>query len=372
MTVTEAGDLAGAPVLMTLDAVGGVWRYAMDLASALVPHGFSFVFAGFGPPPQPHQRQEAERLGTLIWHHAPLDWMVETGEALEGIGALIRETARAEGAGLIHLNLPSQAADLNAPVPVVTVSHSCVPSWFRQTRGEAPPDHWRWHVDLNRRGLEQADVAIAPSSSHAQTLHQVYGQGPKIQVVHNSSRASLCRNAGEPFVFAAARWWDDAKNAAVLDAAAAQIRWPVQLAGPLNGPSGARRQISSAAPLGEIPHAGVTGQMRRAAIFVSPSLYEPFGLAALEAARAGAALVLADIPTYRELWDGAALFFDPGNPDALARSVNALSDDAFARRKLSSRSRQRSLRFSPAAQAQAMSTVYRGLITGGQTLEAAE
>ena len=38
------------------------------------------------------------------------------------------------------------------------------------------------------------------------------------------------------------------------------------------------------------------------------ALYEPFGLAVLEAAQAGCALVLSDIPTFRELWDGAALF----------------------------------------------------------------
>ena len=53
--------------------------------------------------------------------------------------------------------------------------------------------------------------------------------------------------------------------------------------------------------------------MARAAIFVSSSVYEPFGLAVLEAAGSGAALVLSDIPTFRELWDEAALFAPPGD-----------------------------------------------------------
>ncbi len=48
-------------------------------------------------------------------------------------------------------------------------------------------------------------------------------------------------------------------------------------------------------------------------IFVSTSLYEPFGLAVLEAAQAGCPLVLSDIATFRELWDGAAIFFPPGD-----------------------------------------------------------
>ena len=46
--------------------------------------------------------------------------------------------------------------------------------------------------------------------------------------------------------------------------------------------------------------------------------YEPFGLAVLEAAQAGCALVLSDIPTFRELWDGAAMFVPPGRRRRLA------------------------------------------------------
>ena len=44
-----------------------------------------------------------------------------------------------------------------------------------------------------------------------------------------------------------------------------------------------------------------------AAIFARPARYEPFGLAILEAAQAGCALVLGDIPSLRELWADAAL-----------------------------------------------------------------
>ncbi len=45
-----------------------------------------------------------------------------------------------------------------------------------------------------------------------------------------------------------------------------------------------------------------------ATVFASMARYEPFGLAVLEAAQAGMRLVLSDIPTFRELWDGAAIF----------------------------------------------------------------
>jgi hypothetical protein len=42
----------------------------------------------------------------------------------------------------------------------------------------------------------------------------------------------------QPFVLSAGRWWDEGKNGAVLDAAAAHTGWPVVMAGPLDGPNG--------------------------------------------------------------------------------------------------------------------------------------
>ena len=44
--------------------------------------------------------------------------------------------------------------------------------------------------------------------------------------------------------------------------------------------------------------------MARASIYALPARYEPFGLSILEAALSGAALVLGDIPSLREVWGG--------------------------------------------------------------------
>ena len=64
-------------------------------------------------------------------------------------------------------------------------------------------------------------------------------------------------------------------------------------------------------PLGELDERTLAGCLSARPVFVSAARYEPFGLAVLEAAQAGCPLVLSDIPTFRELWDGAALFVDP-------------------------------------------------------------
>ena len=66
-------------VLMTLDAVGGVWRYSIDLARALEREGVECVLVGCGPEPTDTQRRECDALdsATLLWTRLPLDWMVQ-------------------------------------------------------------------------------------------------------------------------------------------------------------------------------------------------------------------------------------------------------------------------------------------------------
>ena len=59
-----------------------------------------------------------------------------------------------------------------------------------------------------------------------------------------------------------------------------------------------------------------------AAVVVIPSLGEGFGLPAVEAAACGAPLVLSDLPAHRETMDGAALYFPPGDAEALTARLN--------------------------------------------------
>jgi glycogen(starch) synthase len=68
---------------------------------------------------------------------------------------------------------------------------------------------------------------------------------------------------------------------------------------------------------------------------VVPSIYEPFGMVALEAAAAGTPLVVADTGGLRELveHDITGLRFTPGDVAALADAVSAvLSDEVLGRR----------------------------------------
>lgn len=346
-------------ILMTLDAAGGVWRYAMDLARALTGH--EMVFLGFGPRPSDAQRAEAEAIGKLHWTNLPLDWMVPDPEALAEVPACVAEIAERHEVDLIHLNLPTQAVGLETERPVLAVSHSCVATWFRAVRGTDLPPDWAWQRDLNREGLARADLVMAPSSSHAALLAEVYGPLP-VTVVPNATHAAVRQTEDRAMVIACGRWWDDGKNGAVLDSAAPRMIWPVTMLGPLDGPTGQAFQARNADTPGNLPHEDAMALMRDAGIFVSPSLYEPFGLAVAEAARSAIPLVLADIPTFRELWDGAALFFPPDDRRALANAVNRLAADGGLRRRLGLAAQTRSEGFAPKVQASAMAGLYDCMI----------
>jgi glycosyltransferase involved in cell wall biosynthesis len=348
-------------VLMTLDAVGGVWRYALDLAQALGERDVRCLLLGFGPAPSAEQRAACEAIpnGSLAWADAPLDWMARDAAALHAVAPTIAAKARAFDADLLHLNLPSQAVGVPDDLPVVAASHSCLSTWFRAVRGSALPASLRWQHSLTALGLRRADAIVAPSKSHAAAMQHAYADLPRIHVVPNASRvAPAVRPDKQDFVFAAGRWWDDAKNARTLDDAAATAAWPVLAAGSLDGPDGSVVAFRNVHALGPLHSEDVLALSRRAAVFASPSCYEPFGLAVLEAALCGAALVLADIPTFRELWDGAAVFLPQDDSAAWAAAFNDLAGAPARRRSLGALAQTCARALSPQRQVDGMLAVY--------------
>src|SRR3546814_4158434 len=93
-------------------------------------------------------------------------------------------------------------------------------------------------------------------------------------------------------IFTAGRLWDEAKGMAVLAGAAQQMWLPVHAAGPSRGPGGESIDLDEITQLGVLGEAYMAAWRQRAGLFVSPSLYEPFRLAVLDAALSGCALLL--------------------------------------------------------------------------------
>ncbi len=71
---------------------------------------------------------------------------------------------------------------------------------------------------------------------------------------------------------------------------------------------------------GFVPDDELRALLHRAGCVVIPSLYEPFGIVALEAMAAGAPSIVARTGGLAEIVDGtdAGLLFEPGNPNDLA------------------------------------------------------
>jgi len=347
-------------VLMTIDAVGGVWRYGVDLARGLGAEGIICQLAVCGPAPSLAQQQECCELRnvSLAWTGLPLDWMAGDANALDDVAGTLAAMASDWGADLLHLNLPSQAADLPGAVPVVVTAHSCLATWWRAVKGSDLPQDLRWQWELTARGLRRADAVLVPTASHGMAMVSTYGALKHPYIVANATARPDTTCAKQLFVFAAGRWWDEGKNVATVDAVARLLRWPLLLAGALEGPNVPTFDLHHAQVLGPLTPEATREQMRGAAIFFSPAMYEPFALAVLEAAAHGCALVLSDIPTFRELWSDAALFIAPSDAAGFAAAIDRLMNAPSERQALGQRAAMRARNFAIGRQAKQVRQVY--------------
>jgi glycosyltransferase involved in cell wall biosynthesis len=71
--------------------------------------------------------------------------------------------------------------------------------------------------------------------------------------------------------------------------------------------------------------------------------------------------VLSDIPTHRELWEGAAVFVDPSEPAAVAEMFDGLLADPAEAARLGVLAERRAQTFTVAAMAEGVLRVYREL-----------
>ncbi|WP_237477261.1 glycosyltransferase family 4 protein [Lichenibacterium dinghuense] len=343
---------------MTADAVGGVWTYALDLGAALGRRGYRVTLAVLGPAPNEAQRADAAERGLAVHDlgHAP-DWLAADAAAVKKGGRALARLAARETADLLHLNHPALGAAGPFPCPTLAVTHSCLATWWQAVRGGEPmPGDFRWRTALHEAGMAAADALAAPSAAFAEATRRVYGFGAAPLVVPNGrdpAPAAAEPAAPAPSVLTAGRLWDEGKNLAVLDRAAARLPVAVEAAGPLTGPNGARIALHHTVALGTLGPAALRARLAERPVFVSSALYEPFGLSVLEAAQAGCALVLSDIPTFRELWGDAALFVAPHDDRALAAAVLRLLGDRADRAERAAASRERAARHTVDAMAEA-------------------
>ena len=344
-----------ARILMTADAVGGVWGYATDLAAGLRDSGHEVTLAVVGPSPR---REQIVPSGVaMIDTGLPLDWLAENEDAILAAGSVLSQVAGDCRATLIHLNSPALAAGGGLRAPVVGVCHSCLATWWDAVHEEDLPPHLAWRRDILARGYTACDRLIAPSRSFADATAARFHVSP-IVVPNGRSSLACMGGAKDAFVLTAGRLWDAGKNVQTLDRAANLMRGAVYAAGAPHGPDGASVALDAVESLGVLDPAAMQAALCQAAVFVSLALYEPFGLAVLEAAQAGCALVLSDITTFRELWSDAAVFVPAHDAASVAAVLDGLLDDPVEASRLGALARARAAQFTPEAMVAGTLAVY--------------
>ena len=376
-------------MLMTADTVGGVWQYALQLCRQLVAdHGLQVVLATMGSPLRADQRREAAALGGVALHESSfrLEWMDEPWGDVRRAGDWLLSLERQLGADLVHLNQFAFGA-LPFVAPTLLVAHSCVVSWWRAVHGAEPPEpQWRRYRDAVREGLAGATLVAAPTRTMLASLATNYGyRGHGVVLPNGRDPERHPPGRKIALIVSAGRLWDEAKNLRALDQVAGDLPWPIEVAGATNRPGAAqsddpcggdarrddgahgqrgpgdRRAPRSVRRLGELPANRMAERLSAASIYVHPARYEPFGLAPLEAALAGCALVLGDLPSLRETWGEAAVYVPPDDHRALRAALLSLIAGDARRESMARQARAVALRHSADAMARSYLGAYRRL-----------
>jgi glycogen(starch) synthase len=364
---------------MTADVAGGVWDHCRTLAAELVRGGDRVTVLVLGEP-GPHHRAAAAAAGAAC-EHLPvrLEWMSGASEGeLHDIGAAVRERVVAVGADVLQAN--HYAAGVARPgVPVVLVAHSDVLSWHRWTRRADAAELVALRAMPYARTVEEAlgaaDAVVAVSAAAADDLRTSYGLAREVTTIHNGWPAGPppAVSAGERgrVTLVGGRIWDEAKNlGAVAEAAAGWDPGKVLVAGETKHPDGGTASLRGLEALGFLAPERLEQELLRSRVYLAPARYEPFGLLALQAAVAGCALVLGDIPSFREVWDGVALFVRPDAPRELRQAWRQVLQDGELATERGAAARERALvRYGSAGMAAQYRQVYRSLGVGGAAEE---
>lgn len=118
--------------------------------------------------------------------------------------------------------------------------------------------------------------------------------------------------------------------------------------------------------LGKVSDADLADLYRSCLAVVTPSIYEGFGMPAVEAQAMGAPLISSDRAALPEAGGDAALYFDPSRADQLAARIITVMDlDAVERAALIERSLQSAARFSWERTAQETLAIFDNLLGRG-------
>lgn len=326
-------------VLVTTDTLSGVWTYTQELVTGLTSRGVQVTLVSFGDIPLPESTSWMSNLPGLDYRPTAfrLDWMQEGEQDFRDSTTYLTALIREVRPNLLHLNQLCYGS-LPGDVPRLVVAHGDFVSWWLSVHGREPKEsRWlRWYRDTTTAGLLRADFVVAPSVWMLDTLRRCYVRPRRDAVIYNGRNPAYFNpyTNKEESVIAVGRLWDVAKQVSLLtqhshsmplcivgqDAPAVEQQLPIRTDVKV---SVDRINVALRGPQTD---AQLRMLYSRATIYAATSRYEPFSMAALEAAFSRCAIVANDIPSLREIWGEAALYFRANDSASLARAIQRLHD----------------------------------------------
>ena len=331
-------------VLVTADSLSGSWTYARELVTGLVTRGARVTLVSFGEIPLPEQTSWMDHLHGLDYRPTAfhLEWMQEAEEDLPESSAFLAALVRELRPDILHLNQFCYG-NLQVDVPRVVMAHGDLITWTHAVHNHAPRTRsMTWYRNTVIAGLAGADAVVAPSAWMLDRITACYGRPQRGEVIY-AGRNPIFFNPyvnKDDCVLAVGRMVDAGKQVFLLTQHPYSV--PVCIVGaeqtvpvpriPIRADVKLSTDQTSVAIRGPQTEAQLRALYSRASIYAATARYEPLGIAALEAAFSRCAIVANDIPSFREIWGDAALYFRTNDAASLAESIRMLNEDRPMRR----------------------------------------
>jgi len=332
-------------VLVTSDSLSGSWTYTRELVTGLVTRGVRVTLVSFGEIPLPEQTSWMDHLHGLDYRPTAfrLEWMQESEEDLPESSAFLAALVRELRPDVLHLNQFCYG-NLPVDVPRVVMAHGDLVTWRQavQAQFSRADRSLDWYRQTVLDGLAGADAVVAPSAWMLDRISACYGRPRRAEVIY-PGRNPIFFNPyvnKDDCVLAVGRLVDAGKQVYLLTQQAYSV--PVCIVGaehtvpmpriPIRADVKVDMDQTSVAIRGPQTEAQLRALYSRASIYAATARYEPLGMAALEAAFSRCAIVANDIPSFREVWGDAALYFRTNDAASLAENIRRLNEDRPMRR----------------------------------------
>jgi glycosyltransferase involved in cell wall biosynthesis len=357
--------------------MSGSWTYTRELVTGLVTRGVRVTLLTFGEIPLPDQTAWMDRLHGLEYRPTAfrLEWMDEAPQDLPESSGFLANLVHEVRPDLLHLHQFCHG-NLAVDVPRVIMVHGDLISWAQAVQGCTPrPTRWlQWYRETVVRGIAAADAVVAPSVWMLDTLRSIY-TCPRREAVIYPGRNPIFFNpyiSKDDSVLSVGRLVDAGKQVFLLTQHAHPF--PVCIVGaeqtvpvprvPIRADVKVSTAEASVAIRGPQTEAQLRALYSRAAVYAATPRYEPLGMATLDAAFSRCAIVANDIPSFREVWGDAALYFRTNDASSLATILRQFDSDRPLRQAYADRAFARAReRFTAHRMIDGYLDLYRGLVS---------